>query len=410
MLGFVHWILVLVYVALPMLVLGRAIVLSARRGNRARLHRFWFTCFGGLMMGMVVCAVSAVAQHGWVSLGQVLLAVYFATSLLLLLKGFDRLLWVLARKALRLDRGSGWWFGIRGSAALFLRAAVLFGIGLPYLLAATLTYRPRVSAAGDPYTLFNWEFESVAFAATDGTKLAGWWIPTTRGISSKTILLCHGMGGNKMSQLSLVRRLVPGGYNVLAFDFRACGESSGQLCTFGDLERRDVLGAVRWLMLNHPEACDKVMGLGVSTGGAALIAAAVEPSAEGQRIDALAVYDSFDRLDSVAFAIVDRYIPEPMNWCVRHIGLPLASLQVGTNLAAFVPGESVKSLWPRPILVIHGLNDELVDFDRGQALYDSAFQPKYNDWIDHGGHEDVINDDSAARWVKRYFDTAKSWL
>jgi fermentation-respiration switch protein FrsA (DUF1100 family) len=405
-----HWILVITYIALPVFMLGRATVLSARRGNRARLHRFWFTCFGGVMMGVVVCAVSSVAQHGQVSMGQVLLAVYFAISLLLLLKGFDRFLWSLARRVFRLDRGSGVWLGIRGSAALGLRAVLLFGVGFPYLLAATLTYRPRVSSAGDPSTLFHWRFEPVSFPATDGTKLAGWWIPASRGISSKTILLCHGMGGDKASQLSLARRLVPAGYNVLAFDFRACGQSDGQLCTFGDLERRDVLGAVRWLTSNHPEACDKVMGLGVSTGGAALISAAVDPSPEGQRIDALAVYDSFDRLDSVAFSILDRYVPQPMNWCVRQIGLPLASLQVGTNLGAFSPGQEVKTLWPRPILVIHGLNDELIDFDRGQSLYDAAFQPKYNDWIDQGGHEDVIDNDAAARWVKRYFDTARSWL
>jgi uncharacterized protein len=410
MLRFFHWMLVVLYIALPICVFGRALILSGRRRNRVRLHRFWFTCFGGLMMGILVCAVSAIAQHGQVGLGQILLAIYFAISLLLLLKGFDRLLWVVSRKALRLDRGSGFWFGMRGSAALLLRAAVLFGVGLPYLLAATLTYRPRVNSAGDPHTLFHWNFETVTFTALDGTKLAGWWIPASRGISSKTIVLCHGMAGNKASQLSLVRRLVPGGYNVLAFDFRACGESGGQLCSFGDLERLDVLGAVRWLTINHPEACDKVMGLGVSTGGAALIAAAVDPSVEGQRIDALAVYDSFDRLDSVAFAIIDRYVPEPMNWCVQRIGLPLASLQVGANLRAFQPGEAVKSLWPRPILVIHGLDDELIDFDRGQALYDAAFQPKYNDWIDRGGHEDVINNDAAARWVKRYFDTARSWL
>jgi hypothetical protein len=320
------------------------------------------------------------------------------------------LLWTLARKALRLDRGSGWWFGVRGGAALLLRAAVLFGVGFPYLVAATLTYRPRITSAGDPLTMFRWSFDPVTFPATDGTKLAGWWIPASHGTSPKTILLCHGLGGDKASQLSLVRRLVPAGYNILAFDFRDSGQSEGQLCTFGDLERRDVLGAVRWLTRNHPEACEKVMGLGVSTGAAALISAAVDPSPEGQRIDALAVYDPFDRLDSVAFAILDRYVPQPMNWCVRRIGLPLASLQVGTNLGAFSPEEAVKSLSPRPILVIHGLNDELIDFDRGQALYDAAFQPKYNDWIDQGGHDDVINNDAAARWVKRYFDTALSWL
>jgi fermentation-respiration switch protein FrsA (DUF1100 family) len=407
-----HLLIVGIYIALPALVLGRAMFLSVLYGRRAALRRFWFTWFGGLMIGITVCGVTALAQHGRVSFWQVSLAVYFATSLLLLLKGFDWLLWRFARRVLRLSTGSGpaWWYAMRAGGAVLLRALVLFGVGLPYVLAASLTYRPRVQSTGDPQTLFHWNFETIKFPAIDGTHLVGWWIPASDGIASRTVLLCHGMGGSKASQLSLVRRLVPGGYNVVAFDFRASGGSGGQLTTFGDLERRDVLGAVRWLIENHPEACEKVVGIGASTGAAALVAAAVEPGQYGKQINVLAVYGSFDRLDLVAADIIDQYIPSPMNWCVKHIGLPLASLQVGTNLQTFAPAELVKSLWPRPILVIHALNDELIDFEHGQDLYDAAFQPKYKDWIDRGGHEDAINSDAAAKFVKRYFDSANSWL
>src|SRR4029078_1443198 len=98
-----------------------------------------------------------------------------------------------------------------------------------------------------------------------------WWIPGASGETGRTILLCHGHSANKATQLSLVRKLVPIGYNVLAIDFRGHGESAGQLTSFGDLERRDVLGAVRWLRATHPEATHKIFGLGASMGAAALI-------------------------------------------------------------------------------------------------------------------------------------------
>jgi hypothetical protein len=58
-------------------------------------------------------------------------------------------------------------------------------------------------------------------------------------------------------------------------------------------------------------------------------------------------------------------------------------------------------------LVIHGLDDEIVNFQHGQSLYDAAFQPKYDMWIKTGGHYDVIESDAAAREVSRNTSTAQ---
>src|SRR5439155_25632311 len=172
-----------------------------------------------------------------------------------------------------------WSYGLRAAIAMLLRTAVVFCIGMPYVLATVMTYRPKVAPSENPQSMLHWQYEPVTFRATDGTRLSGWWIPAAGGESARTVVFCHGLSATKATQLSLTRQLVPGGYNVLAFDFRAHGESGGQLTTFGDLERRDVLGAVRWLRADHPDACRRLVGLGTSTGGAALIAAAAEPGA-----------------------------------------------------------------------------------------------------------------------------------
>ena len=132
---------------------------------------------------------------------------------------------------------------------------------------------------------------------------------------------------------------------MLVFDFRAHGESGGQLVSFGDLERNDVLGAMRWLRKTHPAACKKVAGIGVSTGGAALLAAAADPSPEGQNIDAIAIYGSFDRLDNAVGSLVDRFVPSPLSWFVDRLAVPMAagarSLNV-INAAAMVLGEALR--------------------------------------------------------------------
>jgi alpha-beta hydrolase superfamily lysophospholipase len=412
MIRLIHLLLVTAYLTVPVIMLSRGIYLAVRRKRRVHLQRFWLTAFGGLLSAFAVCAVYAVAMHGRLIVSQLIITAYFATGLLLLLRGFDALLrWSLPRAMmLRRRPGPSWSYGLRAAIAMLLRTTVVFCIGLPYVLATVMTYRPKVAPSDNPQSLLHWQYEPVTFRATDGTRLSGWWIPAAGGESARTVVFCHGLSATKATQLSMTRRLVPGGYNVLAFDFRAHGESGGQQITFGDIERDDVLGAVRWLRENHPTACRRLVGLGTSTGGAALIAAAVDPGPEGQNIDAVAVCGTFDRLDLMVADTCRDFVPTPLKWLTLHLGLPLASAQVGVNLQAFAPADAVKLLWPRPILVIHGVDDEMVRFDRGQALFDAALQPKYYEWIDHAGHEEAIKRDDTAKLLKRYFDSAVSVL
>jgi fermentation-respiration switch protein FrsA (DUF1100 family) len=414
MIRLVHWLIVLTYCILPAAMLARGIFLFVRKGRRKPLQRFWIACFSGTIMGVLVSSLYAVQMQGKLIPSQVLLAVYFACALLLLLKGFDHLLWIVLRSALRLRSSAGpsWWFGVRATTAMLVRAALLFGVGLPYILAVSLTYRPHVAFSENPSTLFQRPFQRVQFSATDGVPLVGWWIPAIPrpGPPPPTVLLCPGLAATKATQLHLAVRLMQAGYNIFIFDFRGHGESGGELTSFGDLERRDVLGAVQWLQTTHPKACNKLVGLGVNTGAAALIAAAADPGPQGQNIDAIAVYGTFDSLDSTLETIAGNYLPSPLSWLVRHVGLPLASAQVGSDLSSFSPANDVKALWPRPILVIHGLDDEIVNFQHGQSLYDAAFQPKYDMWIKTGGHYDVIESDAAAREVRQYFDGSEKIL
>jgi len=184
-------------------------------------------------------------------------------------------------------------------------------------------------------------------------------------------------------------------------------KAPGQLCSFGDLERNDVLGAMRWLRLTHPNACKKVAGIGVSTGGAALLAAAADPSPEGQNIDAIAIYDSFDRLENLMTSQVDQFVPSPLSWCVEHLGLPFAGYQVGAHLSDFSPAAEIKAIWPRPVLIIHGMDDEFIPFEEGESLYDSALEPKMNLWIERCSHAGAIKNAAAARLVKQCFDAAQ---
>ena len=420
-----HYLVVAFYVAAPVVAIVGDAVRSIRARRGAPSSGFVSTLAAAVVLGTALALVYAIGIGGHVRLGQIFLCIYFAGGLLLLLKGFD---WLVTRGASLAMRG---WLHderlLRRRAAMagvaLARIALLLGIGLPYVMAAVMTYRPKVVPRDDPKSQLGFGFERVSFESTDGMRIAGWWIPAIEpsrpqsprlprrnppsDFGTKTVIVCHGLAANKSNQLVLARDLVRGGYNVLIFDFRAHGESDGQLTSLGDLERQDVLGAVQWLRANRPEQSRRIFGVGASLGAAALVAAAADQSDEGHAIEAVAVYGTYDDLRLLARDIGhDRFWP-PFDLVLPTLGLRIAGAQVGSDLVSFRPADAVARLWPRPILIIHGQRDTVIPFDRGEHLYRAALHPKHNYWLPEGDHNRIVNDDDAAAIVKAFFDSAR---
>lgn len=411
-----------IYLATPVVVATVVAVRSARARSARPAAGFLITCCSGLLIGVSMSALFAVAVAGRIRPGQALVTAYFAVAALCLLKGLS---WLLERGSLRLlgvakaadQLPLPRYYRTRFTGAFILRAMVLYAIGLPYVMAVAMVYRPKAGPAGDPSEQLGFAYQPVSFYSTDGVALDGWWIPAPRPTPAdlkeradwgrRTVILCHGLGANKANQLVMAQDLVPGGYNVLAFDFRAHGQSGGQLTTFGDLERRDVLGAVRWLRQNRRNESTHIFGVGASMGAAALIAAAADGQ-EGQALEAVAVYGTYDDLGALVASLADHYFVPPLDWLAVRVGLPLASAHVGRRLDRFAPASDISALWPRPVLVIHGKADRIIDFRHGQDLLDSAMQPKYHYWVDKADHNDVVADPVVSKAVLLFFDNARS--
>ena len=88
--------------------------------------------------------------------------------------------------------------------------------------------------------------------------------------------------------------------------------------------------------------------------------------------------------------------------------MPLVSAQTGTDLVHYAPAREVALLWPRPLLVIQSELDEVIDFNRGRKLWESASQPKYHVFFPEGSHGKLGADESVARIVTAFFREARS--
>src|SRR5215210_1013193 len=128
----------------------------------------------------------------------------------------------------------------------------------------TRTVGQTPAAAGLP-------FLDVTFETDDGERLHGWWVPA-RAPSSGHVLLCHGNAGNIGDRVRHVELLRAAGLDVLAFDYRGYGRSTGRPSEDG--LRRDARAALDALLGQEDADPKRVLYLGESLGGAVALALA----------------------------------------------------------------------------------------------------------------------------------------
>ncbi len=116
-------------------------------------------------------------------------------------------------------------------------------------------------------------YAEVAFRASDGLRLAGWYRPSRNGAA---VLVLHGGGGDRTGAVRHARMLAAHGYGVLLYDARGRGESDGAPNDYGWGWPKDVAGALAFLH-ERPDVDQRRIGaLGLSTGADVLIQAAAQ--------------------------------------------------------------------------------------------------------------------------------------
>ena len=241
------------------------------------------------------------------------------------------------------------------------------------LMQHRFVYYPVREVSSTPAEL-GLDFESVAFTTADGLKLTGWYIPAPD--SNFTVLFCHGNGGNIMHRLDSIDIFYNLRLNCLIFDYRGYGQSEGRPTEQGTYLDADA--AYRWLTEQKKVQPDNIIIFGRSLGGciAAHLARTVHPKA-------LVIESTF-----TSYVDMGRnfYPYMPVRWFARF---------------SYNAGDYIKDV-RCPVMIIHSANDDIVPFEFGRQLYETANEPKQFVEI-FGSHNDgfILSGDTYTRaWAE----------
>jgi pimeloyl-ACP methyl ester carboxylesterase len=161
--------------------------------------------------------------------------------------------------------------GLFRSSSRRLRVpACAAGVVVVLLLCWTLgqalaaTNVPRTEVGPRTPAALGLDYRDVAFAATDGVRLSGWYVPSR---NRAAVVLLHGSGSTRSEVLNHAAVLARHGFGVLLFDARGHGRSAGRAMDFGWLGDRDVGGAVAFLRAQGDVDAARIAAVGLSMGG-----------------------------------------------------------------------------------------------------------------------------------------------
>ena len=204
----------------------------------------------------------------------------------------------------------------------------------------------------------------VMIPGADGRKYAAVHLPNLT--AKQIILLFHGNGDDLGPTMGRIEALNTRGFAVLAVDFAGYGLSDGKASEAGlyaaaDAAYAQATGPLGW-------APEQVIAHGVSLGGAASMWVASR-----HKVGGLIMESSF----MSAYRVITGY-----------------PLVLGDRMPNLVRMKQVRC----PVLVIHGFDDGLVNWEHGRRLFEAAPEPKRSFWVPGAGHNNVISTSGDSYW------------
>ncbi len=226
----------------------------------------------------------------------------------------------------------------------------------------------------------------------DGLRIVGQLYLPYRSASTPVVCICHGIPTDAQAAntrikdrgyAGLAENICGEGFTVLVFNFRGTGGSQGN---FDILDWTYDLRAAIDYLLSLPEVSGSRLSLLGFSGGAAV---AVYQAAQDKRISSLAVcacpaeFDSLVTERGQSPSIIDHFRGIGI---IRDKGFPSSTKNWLDSFRQVRPIDYVAQISPRPLLLVHGFQDEVVAVSHAHKLYAQAGEPKQLVIIEGVGH------------------------
>jgi fermentation-respiration switch protein FrsA (DUF1100 family) len=225
-----------------------------------------------------------------------------------------------------------------------------------------IVFFPDPTLIGTPAD-YGLEYEEVWFAAGDGVKLHGWWVPQKDAPGAPVFLWFHGNAGNishRLENIKLLHDLV--GVTVFIFDYREYGKSQGRINREGTF--LDAAAAYRYVAETRKVPPRDIVLFGRSLGTALATDLAVKVPCRSLILES-PFTDSKD--------MARLFAPFLFDW------------------RPSVPYDNIGKVGrvPVPVLIIHGENDEIIPVDMGRRVFAAAPESKELYIIPRAHHNDT---------------------
>lgn len=227
------------------------------------------------------------------------------------------------------------------------------------------TNRAQYSADIDAFTAAH-PGENVTLTATDGLTLHG-----VRYANAETAdthhwaIVLHGYRGDHTGVLCLAMPYCEAGYQVIAPDLRACGDSDGDYVGMGWLDREDILRWIDFILADDPQA--EIVVHGISMGAATTMMTAGEDTPDNVKVfiedcGYTSVWDVFSSELQLRFGL-----PE---FPILYTASGVAKLRAGYTFGEASALRQVENC-EKPMLFIHGTADDFIPYEMMDELYNA---------------------------------------
>jgi uncharacterized protein len=270
--------------------------------------------------------------------------------------------------------------------------ALSFGACMPPSWGAGALLHPGKTVARDSSSR---PHETIWFNGS-GVRLKGWWFKTAEPRRG-TMVYLHGVADNRGSSASIADPFLPRGFDVVAYDSRAHGESEGDACTYGYYEKAD-LGRV----LDGISGPGPIVLLGTSLGAAV----ALQTAAVDKRVAIVVAVATSSDLRTVASERAPFFASKRNIESAFRIAEDLAKFRVD-DVSPVLGAARIEI----PVLVIHGEADQETSPAHSLRVHGALHGPKELILVPHAGHSDCINGHTwpaIDAWIERWLPAKKA--